>query len=68
MKAPRFVAISRAWLRKTIRNNRDVDVGLGGPKLKLSFKQDEPVETRTGIACKQTGLPRKTGHAARVNA
>ena len=49
MKAPRFVAISRAWLRKTIRNNRDIDVSLGGPRIKLSFKQDEPVETRTGI-------------------
>lgn len=49
MKAPKIIAISRAWLRKTIRTNRDVDFSLSGPKLKFSFKQDEPIETRTGI-------------------
>lgn len=48
MKTPRFVALSRAWLRKTVRSNRDVDVGISGPKLKLSFKPDEPIETREG--------------------
>ena len=48
MKVPRFVAVSRAWLRKTVRTNRDMEFGLGGPTLRLSFKQDEPFETRAG--------------------
>mgnify|MGYP003703575057 FL=1 len=48
MKVSRFVAISRAWLRKTARNSRDMEVGLSGPTLRLNFKQDEPFETRVG--------------------
>ena len=45
----RFISITRAWLRQTIRKTRELDVSLSGPQIKLSFKGDEPIETRTGI-------------------
>lgn len=44
----RFISITRAWLRQTVRKTRELDVSLSGPQIKLSFKGDEPIETRAG--------------------
>lgn len=45
----KFISITRAWLRQTVRKTRELDVSLAGPQIRLSFKGDEPIETRTGI-------------------
>lgn len=49
MTTPKYVSIARAWLRKTLRNAREIDVSLSGPGFKLNFKADEPIETRSGF-------------------
>jgi hypothetical protein len=52
MASLKFISLTRAWLRKTLRNAGDVDVSLSGPSIKLNFKADEPIETRAGIDIK----------------
>lgn len=49
MKTPRFLRVTRAWLAQTRRNNQEIDFSISGPKLKLKFKLERPIETRKGV-------------------
>lgn len=45
----KFLPITRAWLRQTFRNAREVDLSLSGPQIKIKFNVDGPIETRSGF-------------------
>jgi hypothetical protein len=48
MNATHMIRMSRAILRKFIRENRSIDLGVTGPRFKVNLKTDEPIETRSG--------------------